>query len=293
MSFHITKMHGCGNDFLILDGLREDESNVPSKEEILWACDRNFGIGADGLVVLMRASDHDAKWKFFNCDGSEAAMCGNAARCVIRYLADHYPNEGDHSLTTVMTEIGVIRGKLLDAQGLVEVTLFPQGNQKFSYEEKVIRTDDDVLRVYYINTGVPHAVIEVPDLEHYPINSVGQYLVNHPVFQPNGTNVTFMQKVVASQIKSTTFERGVEKETFACGTGALAAAVIYSELYLQNFPIKVSVPGGELEVDLSPVAKVVLLRGQTEYVMKCELPKFPSDFEKPALFGTRVRRKST
>ena len=279
-------MHGCGNDFLFLDYLRESEDALPQKDQIVFACDRNFGMGADGFVVLLPSLESDAKWKYFNCDGNEVDMCGNAARCAVRYLADKYHPEPDR-LVTIETDVGVIRGKRLNDQGMVEVTLFSSGDRHFAYDEKVIKTDDDVIRVYVINTGVPHAVIEVKDLSTYPINLIGQFLVSHPVFQPSGTNVTFFQKGVGAQILSTTFERGVEKETFACGTGALAAATIYSELYLQPLPLKVMVPGGELEVAISPVAKVLLLRGPTEYVMKVDMGELPREFERPSLYGRR------
>jgi diaminopimelate epimerase len=278
-------MHSCGNDFLIIDYIG---AHAPEffPAEIAYLCDRHYGLGADGFVILYESQDVHGAWHFFNSDGSRAEMCGNAARCVIRYLAErHYPDEVPISLKT---DAGIIKGKVMEENSnIVEITLSPQSIKSFEYEQKLVVAGENSFDVYCINTGVPHAVIEVRAIATYPILDVGRKLLKHPVFGEAGTNVTFFQRLVGSKIQATTFERGVEHETFACGTGVAAAAIIYSELYLQPFPIEVEAPGGTLEVDVSPVSKMLLLRGPAEHVYNVELDNIPQNFEKPFLFSDR------
>ena len=285
MRFPFHKMHGCGNDFLIIDYVG---AHAPEffPEEVAYLCDRHYGLGADGLVVLYEEKNVHAAWRFYNSDGSRAEMCGNAARCVIKYLAErHYPEEVPISLGT---DVGIIKGKLMEENpGIVEITLSPNPIKEFEFEQKLIVAGENSFDVNFINTGVPHAVLEVKDIATYPILDVGRRLLKHPAFGPSGTNVTFFQRVVGQKIKATTFERGVEYETFACGTGVAAAAIIYSELFLQPFPIEVEVPGGVLEADVSPVSKMLVLRGPAQYVYSVELDALPRHFEKPFLFSDR------
>jgi len=288
MDLNFLKMQGCGNDFLILDSMQSEPTSF-YPPEIPWLCDRNFGVGADGLVILTKSQEHHAKWIFYNSDGSEAEMCGNAARCVIRYLAENY---FPHDIPiTVQTKAGVIKGRLLDQIGMVEITLASKPYEKFECEQKIIANEKYSLDVTLINTGVPHAVIEVKDLASYPILEVGRMVRSHPSVGSEGANVTFFQRLVGPRIRSTTFERGVEGETLACGTGAAAAAIAYSETYLQPLPIEVNVPGGELVVDISPVSKMLLLQGPAQYVFKVSLTEIVNNFEKPFLHSQPRRRE--
>jgi diaminopimelate epimerase len=277
-------MQGCGNDFLFLDYMREDDAPRWGKSEVKFLCDRHFGVGADGLVVLTKSRVAHASWVFYNSDGSVAEMCGNAARCAIKWLSERYfPKE---ELITLETQIGIIKGKYL-GDNISEVSLSPHGNPTFEYEERVIKVDEEAYRVCVIDTGVPHAVIEVDDIRKFPIAKVGKAIQKHALFQPEETNVTFYQKLVGPQVLSTTYERGVEQETFACGTGAAAAAIIYSQSYLQSFPIQVYVPGGEIQVDLSPAARVLLLRGPAHRVAEFELDDIPTSYEPLKLYGAK------
>jgi diaminopimelate epimerase len=288
MKIKLHKMHGCGNDFLFLDSMQEEPPRF-YRAEIVQLCDRHCGVGADGLVILHKgkAPQADAAWEFYNSDGSQAEMCGNAARCAIKYLQEkHFP--GDEPVS-IETAAGLIRGKVQE-DGSVEVTLFSQGNLKFEYQEKILSTEKNIFTAFCVNTGVPHAVIEVKDIMSYPIAQVGRLLLKHPVFGVEGTNVTFFQRLVGNRIRSTTFERGVERETLACGTGAAAAAIIYTEQYLQGFPVEVSVPGGDLVVDVSPVSKMLLLRGSAEHVFDVEIESLNNKFEAPTPYGDHRRR---
>jgi len=284
MNVVFTKMHGCGNDFIIVDNITQ-ASRVPlSTAEVQYLCDRHFGVGADGLVVLRRGEGKiDVHWDFFNSDGSRAEMCGNAARCAIRYVSERHLSPG--RVIAIQTQAGVIKGKLLE-QGQAEITMFPVGPNGFEIEEKVLATEKNVFQTLCINTGVPHAVIEVKDLSTYPVSSVGRLLVSHKAF-PRGSNITFYQRLSINKILSTTFERGVEEQTYACGTGATAAAIVFAEQYAQDFPIEVTVPGGDLEVDVSPISRIVLLRGETSFVFDGEVDSVASDFEPMELFGSK------
>jgi len=289
MDFNFVKMQGCGNDFLIYDSMHQEPTPFYPRE-VLWLCDRNFGVGADGLVILTRSEKYHAKWLFYNSDGSEAEMCGNAARCVVRYLTEnHFPHDVPICLET---KAGVIKGQIKDNPSTVEITLTSKSYDRFDYTQKIIATDKYSVEVNLINTGVPHAVVEVKDLASYPILQVGRELRNHPAFGPEGANVTFFQRVVGSRIRSTTFERGVEGETLACGTGAAAAAIIYSETYMQPLPVEVVVPGGELLVDISPVSKMLLLQGPTQYIFNISVPEIPHNFEKCHLYSSPKRPSS-
>jgi diaminopimelate epimerase len=192
-------------------------------------------------------------------------------------LAENY--FADEEVVSIETRAGTIKGKVAGDRDKIEVTLFGRGDVKPEMVEKLIRSDDEVVRCYCIDTGVPHAVIEVKDIHNYPITKIGRMVMHHPAFQPNQTNVTFFQQRVGPQIIATTYERGVEKETLACGTGAAAAALVFSELYVQPLPITVSMPGGTLVVDVSSVAKRLLLRGDAQYICTVNIDDIPSEFE--------------
>ena len=283
MRLKFYKMQGCGNDFLILDYVNADPPRVYANE-VGFLCDRHFGIGADGLVILHSSKEPgiDAAWTFYNSDGSEAQMCGNAARCAIRFLAEKYADPD--SVVSLRTKAGIIKGRKLE-DGRIEIALFHKGDAPFRFEECIIKTSEHMFTAHLINTGVPHAVLEVKDILTYPIDKVGKMLVHHDLFGADGSNITFFQKGVGQKIRSTTFERGVERETFACGTGAVAAAIVHSELYFQPFPINVLVPGGELAVDISPVSKMVLLQGSALHVMSVDIDEIPQDYDRPLLYG--------
>lgn len=282
MVIRFKKMHGCGNDFLILDGIQGGAPDL-SRSEIQFLCDRHYGIGADGLVALRRSAQTDVAWTFFNPDGSVAEMCGNAARCVVRYVSERYLQGESIGIETAR---GIIKGRML-SNSLVEVALMPEKYFTPKLEEKVLTIEDTAFQLFSVNTGVPHAVIEVTSLEKTNIEEIGWKVQGHPTFIPHGTNVTFYERVVGPKIRSTTFERGVFAQTLACGTGAAAAAVVFCENYLENAPITVEVPGGILEVDISPVSRVLLLRGPANYVVDIEIDELPLQFEQRRLFGKR------
>jgi len=268
IALHFLKMHGCGNDFILLDGMASEQFTL-SSEEVRRLCHRNFGIGADGIIILKKSALADVEWDFFNSDGSTASMCGNGARCVFRYLFDHhFPHEKSLRLAA---QSGIVHGRMTD-DGMIEIQFLSRPPEGFSYSEKILAIENHPLTIYCIRAGIAHAVLEVKDLRSYPVSRIGKSVQDHATFQPEGTNVTFFQALGGNQILSTTFERGVAKETLACGTGAVAAAIIYSELYLQKFPIHVKLPGGNVIVDMTPTSQKVLLIGPAEYVAEVKVP---------------------
>lgn len=284
MKIGFIKMHGCGNDFLLIDSVRNLAPRF-TPQEVRFYCDRHFGVGADGLVVLKSSEVADAAWDFYNSDGSKAEMCGNAARCAVRYLSEKYlPDE----TVSIETLVGIVKGRLLP-DGQVEVGLSAP-HFEFDYTEHILEIENNVFQLQCVNTGVPHAVLEVKDLMTYPISRVGRQIQAHALFQENGINVTFFQRLVGNRIRSTTFERGVAAETLACGTGAAAAALIFSRIYAQPLPINVSVPGGDLLVDLSPVSRVLLLTGPAEFVFEFEMENAPPHFERPIFTELHISR---
>jgi diaminopimelate epimerase len=256
-------MQAAGNDFIVFDCMQKVEDKKISTETIVKLCHRNFGVGADGIIILNKGKNSaDCLWQFYNCDGSMAEMCGNGFRCAILFLKEKYfPEKESIAIETVN---GILKGKKID-QNLVEVEMPITSPKEILYEDKIFKLDGEMIHSYFLNTGVPHAVIEVKKLSKYPIEKVGKYLVKNPVFA-QGTNVTFFERVEGNKILSTTFERGVEKETLACGTGVSAAAIVFSQLYDQNFPIDVKAPGGLLTVDCEK--NRVTLKGAAEFVFE-------------------------
>lgn len=232
----LTKMQGAGNSFLILDA---DATPALSGSQLaLKLCNRNFGIGADGLVILSKLDDQKLSWDFYNSDGSAAQFCGNAARCVAQYAWQKW----DLSKTSLKTKAGDVVCEVLK-DNYVRVQM---PNPK--WVEKEIKAPFWPKPVAWINTGVPHLVVEITSSKN---------LLNHPgeadqlrfweELGSDGANVTFMCFEGDEKISAVTFERGVEDYTLACGTGAVAAAAYAMEKTgKKSFDVKM--PGGLLRV---------------------------------------------
>jgi len=254
--FH--KMHGCGNDFALIDNRA---LAVPRELMVFWAkkiCAPHFGVGADGLIFLEDApvglTDAAFVWHFFNADGSRAEMCGNASRCAAKLAVKLGLAGAEHVFGT---DAGLIRARVLD-DGRVRVQLTPP---------KDIQTHLDLdikgqkHRLHFANTGVPHAVLFLEDVSKVDIRELGPAIRYHKQFAPAGTNANFVQRIDSSKLKLRTYERGVEAETFACGTGAAASLVLAHELGLTGPAADVTTTGGEvLAIELENGA--VFLTGQ-------------------------------
>jgi diaminopimelate epimerase len=238
MTLEFVKMSGAGNDFILLDN-REGRI-VLAPEQVARLCHRQFGIGADGLILLEphRTGAADWAWRFFNSDGSAAEMCGNGARCFARYVqrTTGWTRPG----LAFETAAGVVTAEFLGER--VTVGLTPPRDLRL---RETVATSAGALEVSSIDTGVPHAVLFVPDADRAMVQGLGSELRRHAHFAPRGTNVNFVQLLGPDHIRVRTFERGVEGETLACGTGLTAAALVASRLKGLRSPVRVRVQGGD------------------------------------------------
>ena|SRR5947209_282050 len=235
-----TKMNGAGNDFVMIDNRLGDVALAA--DQIVRICDRHRGVGADGILLLERASNGaDFRMRYYNADGGEAEMCGNGARCFARY-ADRVA--GPLETLSFETPAGVIGAQL---QGeLVRLEMSDPKDLKLAI---TVPLQDRKVTAHFVNSGVPHVIVPVDDLEAVDVRGLGSAIRRHDLFAPKGTNVNFLKERSARQIAIRTYERGVEDETLACGTGVVASALIFAAVKNVNGPISVLVRGGnELEV---------------------------------------------
>ena len=216
MRLDFTKMNGAGNDFIMID--HRDGSMALSSNQIAKLCDRHRGIGADGLLAVESGETAAYRMRYYNADGHEAEMCGNGARCFTRYMAKLLKQESGE--VSFQTEAGILSGELLGDH----VRLMMSDPHSIQLGQSMQLSGQDY-EVHSINTGVPHTVIFVKDLKEAPVVQVGRELRHHPRFAPAGTNVNFVQILDQSSLAIRTYERGVEDETLACGTGIVAAAL--------------------------------------------------------------------
>ncbi len=233
-----TKYQGTGNDFIMIDD-RAQVIQRTDTELIQRLCDRKFGIGADGLILLRNHSEVDFEMLYFNADGRESSMCGNGGRCIVAFAVSLGIIEKE---TTFMAIDGLHEARIVAAQ--VEL--------KMGDVEKVEQGDD----FYCMNTGSPHYIKFVEKVGDVDVYSAGKAIRYNNRFEAEGINVNFVE-AIDSRITVATYERGVEDETLSCGTGVTAAALAF---YLQNgysvgFAIPVKTKGGNLEVRFQPAGK--------------------------------------
>ncbi|WP_461832098.1 diaminopimelate epimerase [Aquifex sp.] len=257
------KLQGSGNDFVIIDDRENSlenflkEKGLSKEEFVKKVCAFHTGVGADGLILIKNPDnpENDFKWEFFNSDGSVAEMCGNGSRCAVRFA---YEKGIAGKNVKFETLAGVIRAEVLNKR-VIKVQLTPPNEP----QEKTLRTKEGDIRGFFINTGVPHFVVPVEDVEKINVIKLGRELRFHEEFQPKGTNVNFIQPVSEDTIKIRTYERGVESETLACGTGATASAIVsYISGLVKKKPVKVITKSGEeLIIDFSENLKEVYLTG--------------------------------
>jgi diaminopimelate epimerase len=241
MVLEFTKMNGAGNDFILIDN-RDGKIHL-TREQIIRLCHRQRGIGADGLFLLVpsHTGKADWAWDFYNSDGSVADMCGNGARCFARFIQKR---AGAQNKTSFETGAGIIEATFHGHRVTVNLT-----QPKDLVLSQKVPVGGNALQVHSLNTGVPHAVLFVPDADKAMVQQLGAEIRFHPHFAPKGSNVNFVQVLGPNHIRVRTYERGVEGETLACGTGVTASALIASRVHGFTSPVKVAVQGGEtLEV---------------------------------------------
>lgn len=231
-----TKMNGAGNDFVMLNNLNGSLQLAGS--QITSLCDRHRGIGADGVLVVEKpANGADFRMRYYNADGGEAEMCGNGARCFARYASRITGRDGALSFET---PAGVISAKC-EGDNVRLAMSEPRGLAL----DQELPIPGGTLIAHSLNTGVPHAVVFVENLEATDVRRLGAALRYHPHFSPKGTNANFVQITGPSAVAIRTYERGVEDETLACGTGVVATALILHEKHGAVSPISVRVRGGD------------------------------------------------
>ncbi len=236
-----TKMNGAGNDFVMIDNRAGDVRLEPN--QIVRICDRHRGVGADGILLLEKGlNGADFKMRYYNRDGGEAEMCGNGARCFARFA---------HRIATTPAKIsfqtpaGLIRGELRG-----ELVTLQMSEPKDLQREIDLVANGHKEHVHFINSGVPHVVVPVSKVDDVDVRKRGEALRRHEKFSPAGANVNFIEKRGPKKILVRTYERGVEDETLACGTGVVASALIFGATESVDGPISVTVrSGSELSVD--------------------------------------------
>ena len=240
-TLHFVKMNGAGNDFILLDNRRGDLRLTPA--QVARLCHRQRGIGADGLLLLVpsRRGQADWAWDFYNSDGSTADMCGNGARCFARFIQSV---TGATERTSFETGAGVITARFQGER--VTINLTAPHTLRLG---EIVPAAGAKLTVHSLNTGVPHAVVFVPDADKAMVQALGAEIRYHEHFKPKGTNVNFAQVLGPNHIRVRTYERGVEGETLACGTGVTASALVSARVHGFQSPVRVQVQGGDtLEV---------------------------------------------
>jgi diaminopimelate epimerase len=258
-----TKMNGAGNDFILIDNRTGDINLDPS--QIARLCNRHRGIGADGMLLLeLPANRADFRMRYFNADGGEAEMCGNGARCFARFANRVAGAEGKISFET---PAGVISAELGD--NLVTLRMTEPTDLRLNVKLPVA---DQNRTVHFVNSGVPHVVIPVPKIDDVNVRPEGAAIRHHKMFSPKGANVNFIEKREPNKIAIRTYERGVENETLACGTGIVASALIFAATENTSGPMHVIARGGdELEVGFERVEggfRNVTLTGPAEFVFE-------------------------
>ena len=264
MVLEFTKMNGAGNDFVLIDN--RARTVKLSRDQVVRLCDRHRGVGADGILLLVPSASAKADWAwdFYNSDGGTGEMCGNGARCFARFVQKL---TGLTRGFSVETEAGVITASFQGERVTVSLT---QPTDLRLNEQVALSVGAQT--IHSINTGVPHAVLFVPDADKAMVRELGPEIRRHAHFGPKGTNVNFVQRLGPNQIRVRTFERGVEGETLACGTGVTAAALVAARLHGFTSPVQVQVQGGDLlEVGFREVHGAfaeVQLTGPAEFVFE-------------------------
>ncbi|MBI5182515.1 MAG: diaminopimelate epimerase, partial [Nitrospirae bacterium] len=230
------KLSGTGNDFIIIDNRKGILNADNIKDFIISVCRRRFSVGADGLILIENSDKADFKWRYFNADGSEAEMCGNGSRCAARFA---YVNKIAGKQMSFETKAGIIKAELKGKSVKVQLT-----------QPKDLRLDFNVpieganQQACSLNTGVPHVVYFVKDIENTNVFDIGRKTRYHELFQPAGTNANFVKVSGSHKLRIRTYERGVEDETLACGTGSVASALIAGAKGIVTSPVSVLTKGG-------------------------------------------------
>jgi len=257
MKLHFYKYHGTGNDFILIDN-RTAFFEINNQKLIANLCDRHFGIGADGLILLENSKDYDFNMRYYNSDGNESSMCGNGGRCVVAFAKKLGVIENKTTFTAIDgLHAATISGVLvaLQMKNIEEITIFESHT--------------------FLDTGSPHHVTLVDDVAEYEVVNNGRKVRNGAPYFEKGTNVNFVEQINTNTFKVRTYERGVEDETLSCGTGVTAVAIaMYENSKTKEENIKLETQGGLLEVSFTKEENHytnVFLKGPTKLVFEGDI----------------------
>ena len=274
MKIRFTKMQGLGNDFVVIDAIRQSVSLTSA--QAAWLADRRFGVGCDQILIVERPTQDgvDFRYRIFNADGSEVEQCGNGARCFVRFVLDQHLT--DKQEIRVETKSGIISPRI-EANGEITVDMgvpiFAPARIPFQSDSEAVIQALDVagqsVDITAVSMGNPHAVQVVTDVDTAPVEQQGPLIEHHPRF-PARVNAGFMQIVDQHHIRLRVFERG-SGETLACGTGACAAVVAGIQRGLLASPVEVSTRGGKLNIAWQGVGTPVMMTGPAATVFESEV----------------------
>lgn len=239
---HFFKMSGSGNDFIVIDNRAGKIDADRCRDFVRSVCRRKFSVGADGVILIQNDPEVDFMWRFFNADGSEAEMCGNGARCAARFA--HLQGIAAGSRMSFRTLAGIITAEMAGER--VKIRMTPPHSLALDFS---IEVSGNSLPFHFLNTGVPHAVTmfdREDELRAADVFSLGRAVRHHSHFQPAGTNANFIFVRDVRNMVVRTYERGVEDETFACGTGTIASALVAAAKGYVSSPVQVETSGGEV-----------------------------------------------
>jgi diaminopimelate epimerase len=275
MKLAFRKMNGAGNDFVVVDN-RGGKLDF-ARERVAWICDRRCGVGADGFIAIESHPDCDFFMRFFNADGGEAEMCGNGSRCAAAFAVMEGLGRGgggDDTQVEFLTGSGIVRARVTedDSRGphrfRVDTSLMDAREMR---RDIAVRVAQIARHIHFMTVGTRHAVVPVDEagaLTSKEIDELGRYLRDHPEFAPVGVNVNFVSLDQGGRVHIRTYEKGVEAETHACGTGSVAAAVLFAHEGRCRSPVTVVQRNGEelcARFELRPYgASAVFLEGPAE-----------------------------
>jgi diaminopimelate epimerase len=262
------KMSGCGNDFIIIDNRSPVIEEKDLTAFIVGICRRKMSVGADGVILIENSDSVDFKWRFYNSDGSIAEMCGNGARCVARFACLNGIAGPDMAFETLA---GVVSASVSET-GLVKIRMTDPLHLKLDYP---VHLQAGEFLISSVNTGVPHAVMVVDNLDETPVKEMGKEIRFHPDFAPAGTNANFVAVRSDGVVAVRTYERGVEDETLACGTGCVASALITARKFALASPVTLlTQSGGHLRIYFNPHQDTysdVYMEGDARVIYRAEL----------------------
>lgn len=252
-----SKMHGLGNDFIMINNLTGEIELTG--EQIKFLCDRKYGVGADGLILVDSSKHADFKMSYYNADGNQVEMCGNGIRCFAKYIYDNNISNSEELL--VETLAGIKETRVMFKNSLFQGIRVNMGPAEFNGNDIPVNIDkktvidetliykDTPIKFSCVSMGNPHVVIDMEDINNYSMEEIGSYIENHPLF-PHKTNVNFYKVKDKNNIDVITWERGVGF-TLACGTGTCGTVAILHRKNLTNNKVSAHLPGGDLIIEIN------------------------------------------